>query len=211
MTMTGKRDPWGPYRGTIDDHLATCSDYLGRLKRSAAGDIAPERHYFNEKARWLLDAASQLVRRGQDVERWLNDCGSPVGRSGEGEATGAGCARPSSHPGNHDDDPPPTPAERAAAAGWRLVDHTGQVAQQLGWAALAVDTGTATGRRIAEEARESLREAAAALERIAANAQSLAGEVRSVELSLDDLRPSAATEFDGPQHIGPAQPGGLGL
>jgi hypothetical protein len=40
----------GPYRATIEDHPDTCADYLGRLRRSLTGEIAPDRHYFADKA-----------------------------------------------------------------------------------------------------------------------------------------------------------------
>jgi hypothetical protein len=33
-------DTWGPYRAAIEDHLASCADYLDRLQRSLAGEIA---------------------------------------------------------------------------------------------------------------------------------------------------------------------------
>jgi len=34
-------DTWGPYRAAIEDHLASCADYLDRLQRSLAGEIVP--------------------------------------------------------------------------------------------------------------------------------------------------------------------------
>jgi hypothetical protein len=48
--MTKPNGPWGPYRATIEDHLDICADYLSRLRRSLAGEIAPDRHYFADKA-----------------------------------------------------------------------------------------------------------------------------------------------------------------
>jgi hypothetical protein len=30
--MIDATDPWGPYRATIEDHVDTCADYLGRLR-----------------------------------------------------------------------------------------------------------------------------------------------------------------------------------
>lgn len=32
--MTDSPDSWGRYRATIEDHLDTCADYLGRLRSS---------------------------------------------------------------------------------------------------------------------------------------------------------------------------------
>jgi hypothetical protein len=48
--VTDTPDPWGPYLAAIEGHLDTCADYLGRLRRSLAGEIAPDRHYFADKA-----------------------------------------------------------------------------------------------------------------------------------------------------------------
>ena len=54
--MSDTRGPWGPYRATIEDHVDTCTDYLGRLRRSLAGEIAPDRHHFGgEEAQDVLD------------------------------------------------------------------------------------------------------------------------------------------------------------
>jgi hypothetical protein len=47
--VTDTADPWGPYRATIEDHVDTCIDYLSRLRRSLAGEIAPNRDYFAER------------------------------------------------------------------------------------------------------------------------------------------------------------------
>jgi hypothetical protein len=60
--VTDTHDPWGPYRATIEDHLDTCGDYLDRLRRSLAGEIAPDRHYFADKAHHLHTAARRMVR-----------------------------------------------------------------------------------------------------------------------------------------------------
>jgi hypothetical protein len=60
--MTNTADPWGPYRATIEDHLGTCADYLSRLRRSPAGEIASDRHYFADKAHLLHIAARRMVR-----------------------------------------------------------------------------------------------------------------------------------------------------
>ena len=37
-TTTG---PWGPWQDHIGEGLAHCADYLGRLQRCLAGEIAP--------------------------------------------------------------------------------------------------------------------------------------------------------------------------
>jgi hypothetical protein len=69
--MSDNTGPWGPYHDHIGEGLAHCVDYLGRLQRSLAGEIAPDRHYFTTKAQALRDASVGLLRRARDVERWL--------------------------------------------------------------------------------------------------------------------------------------------
>ena len=73
--MTDTPDPWGPYRATIEDHLDTCADYLSRLCCSLAGEIAPDRQYFADKAYQLHIAAHRMVRIVHDVDGWLGECG----------------------------------------------------------------------------------------------------------------------------------------
>jgi hypothetical protein len=68
----------GPYRAPIEDHLDTCADYMGRLRRSLTGGIAPNRDYFADKAHQLHTAARRMVRIVQDVDRWLGECGTTV-------------------------------------------------------------------------------------------------------------------------------------
>src|SRR4051794_28803429 len=90
-------DPWGAWRGGIAERLASCADYLSRCQRSLAGEIAPDRHYFEMKARALRDAAIGLVQRCSDVERWLCECGAEfqIAESGDdGLAVSASCALP---------------------------------------------------------------------------------------------------------------------
>jgi hypothetical protein len=65
--MTEPNGPWGPYRATIEDHLDICADYLSRLRRSLAGEIAPDRHYFADKAHQLHVAARPLFGGQRDV------------------------------------------------------------------------------------------------------------------------------------------------
>lgn len=74
----------GPYRAAIEDHLASCADYLDRLQRSLAGEIAPDRHYFRSKAHQLELVVPSLVRRTQDIEGRLDACDAPVVRNEPG-------------------------------------------------------------------------------------------------------------------------------
>src|SRR5215211_5892668 len=73
--MSDAPGPWGPYRAAIEDHVDTCTDYLDRLRRSLAGEIASDRHSFADKAH-QLHAAAQA--RSLTVEDRL----APPGRRG---------------------------------------------------------------------------------------------------------------------------------
>ena len=103
---TAERNDWGPYRCTVADRLAACEDYLGRLRRSLAGEIAPDRHYFAEKAVALRDAAQTLVEGTEDVEWWLGACTHEVAveSSEEGSESFAECGHAAGHLGPHQDE-----------------------------------------------------------------------------------------------------------
>ena len=105
--MTDTPDPWGPYRATMEDHLGTCADYLGRLRRSLAGEIAPDRHYFADKAHQLHTAARRMVRIVQDIDRWLGECAATIEHAdADGTRFTAECTLPAGHQGDHDGDVP---------------------------------------------------------------------------------------------------------
>ena len=129
-TTTG---PWGPYHDHIGEGLAHCADYLGRLQRSLAGEIAPDRHYFTTKAQALRDASTGLLRRARDVERWLGSCDAGYGTEG------GTCALPAGHGDGHGDGP--TPAQRLAERAEGLSAVATEVADTLAWATLALDAG----------------------------------------------------------------------
>jgi len=150
VTTTG---PWGPYHDHIGEGLAHCADYLGRLQRSLAGEIAPDRHYFTTKAQALRDASTGLLRRARDVERWL----------GQGDA-------------DHDsDDDGRTPAERLAARADALAAVATEVADTLAWATGDLDAGE--GNLVVGEA---LGDTARQLERLRRTAGELAAEVAAI-------------------------------
>lgn len=65
------RSGWGEYHSYILDALSICIDYASRLERSIAGEIAPDRHYFLEKADALQRSATILVERCEEVEHWI--------------------------------------------------------------------------------------------------------------------------------------------
>ena len=63
-----------------------------------AGEIAPDRPYFHDKVQNLHDVVRLMVRRRQDIERWLRACDATVDHPGEGGRTIVGtCERPSGH------------------------------------------------------------------------------------------------------------------
>jgi hypothetical protein len=175
-------DAWGPYRPAIEDHLASCADYLGRLQRSLAGEIAPDRHYFRSKAHQLEQVARSLVRRAQDIERWLDACEAPVVCHEPGASHVATCELPRGHRGAHDDNPPPTGAEQARDAARDLTDLAAQASDRLGWLAPLVDRADATGEVADRSPNESLLEVSTLLGRVSRDSRVLATRVRGLEL-----------------------------
>jgi hypothetical protein len=168
-TTTG---PWGPYHDHIGEGLAHCADYLGRLQRSLAGEIAPDRHYFLTKAAALRDASVGVLRRARDVERWLGACDAEYGADGDGDEVRS-CTRPAGHVGGHDDRP--SLAERAGGRAEALAALTTEVADGLAWATLAVDASD-DGPEVAD----ALLDAARRLGELARGAASLAAEVTAL-------------------------------
>jgi len=152
-TTTG---PWGPYQDHIGEGLAHCADYLDRLQRSLAGEIAPDRHYFTTKAVALRDAAVGLLGRAHDVERWLGTCDPGEGIDADGE--------------DH-----PSPAERAGGRADALAALATEVADGVAWATLSIDAGE-NGPEVAD----ALVDAARRLGELARAAASLAAEVTAL-------------------------------
>lgn len=62
---------WREYQPYIANALECCADYVGRLLRSIEVEIAPDRHYFVEKASALREWATVLVTRCKETERWI--------------------------------------------------------------------------------------------------------------------------------------------
>jgi hypothetical protein len=59
------------YQPYIGDALECYADYVGRLQRSIDGEIAPDRHYFVEKASAPRAWATVPITRCQESERWI--------------------------------------------------------------------------------------------------------------------------------------------
>jgi hypothetical protein len=81
----GARSGWGDYRDYIGDALACCVDYVGRLQRSFDGEIAPDRHYFLEKAEELQYWATNLVARCEEIQKFIEANREAEGSSDVGE------------------------------------------------------------------------------------------------------------------------------
>jgi hypothetical protein len=139
-------DDWGPYRVRIEEQVAGCADYLGRIRRSLAGAIAGDRIYLAEKAQELMSSAKRLVRLSENVERWLDECGAHVEAGEPGDRYLMACGWPAGRDGPQGERSTP-PAQRASDQARRLADRVEQVSQRLGWLALEVDTDLALRRR----------------------------------------------------------------
>ena len=180
MTSIDRDDSWGVYRPGIESHLAACADYLGRLERSVAGEIAPDRRYYHDKAHELHEAVRVLVRRGQDIERWMRACDATVESEEDGHTVVGTCERPSGHAGPHDDDPPRESVEQLCQRARSLADLTEQVSHRLGAVAPGVDHRLALGHSVAQEDLDMLRGAASALDNAGRGVRELAERVRDV-------------------------------
>jgi hypothetical protein len=144
--MTGTLDPWGPYRATIEDQLDTCADYLSRLRRSPAGEIAPDRHYFADKAHQLHIAARRLVRIVQDIHRWFGECGATI-EHGDADGTRftADCTLPAGRQGAYDDRDVPLAARHVTGELRDLADAVDRTSLRFGWTAAAWSLATLEG------------------------------------------------------------------
>ena len=172
MNEYSNASPWGAWHESIADGLASAADYLSRCQRSLAGEIAPDRFYFADKARALRDAAIALVRRCHEVERWLGECGTDIETTAVdgGAVFWATCALPSGHDGPHDDSPPSSPALRADQAFEMLHSEAVQVGDTIAWAAVRTDPA-------AEDVTEALDQARAKLIEVGRRAVQLAEEL----------------------------------
>jgi hypothetical protein len=190
--MSDTTGPWGPYRATIEDHVDTCTDYLGRLRRSLAGEIAPDRHYFADKAHQLHTASRRMVRIVQDVDRWLAECGATVEHDDDdGLRSIGGCVLPVGHEGSHDDD---DGAGRLVAGGLLgelrdLADAVERLSDHFGWNAPAIDCDLTESSGTITNSRDALANLAASLHSIGRRATRLAGQIRAVALEHDTPSP----------------------
>ena len=138
-STTSNRSDWGLYQGPLEDRLLACEDYVGRLRRCLDGEIAPDRHYFDEKAHLLRDAAQSLVERIEDVEWWMGTCTEQhlhIGPDADSTYL-ADCGRTAGHDGLHEDEA--RCAERRVLEELRAVTRTLQHATDgLAWGLLTI-------------------------------------------------------------------------
>lgn len=140
-STTIERDDWGPLRPPVEDQLLACEDYLGRLRRSFDGEIAPDRHYFEEKAHLLRDAAQALVERVVDVEWWLGSCTEEIVLTDpDGSTTIVGCGRAVGHRVPHQDEDL-CPDRRILVEVRSVVRALCHATDRLAWGLLTVRAG----------------------------------------------------------------------
>jgi hypothetical protein len=196
-------DPWHPYRSTVEDHLGTCTDYLGRMRRSLAGEIAPDRHYFADKAHQLHAATRRMVRLVQDIDSWLGDCPAQTDHvDPDGERYVVDCPLPAGHQGPHDDGDRLLPGRRLTGELRDLADAVDRISQQFGWDAAAVDRDLARAPGGAN-GPDALANLATNLDTIARRTARLAADVRQTALPAPAPSPAARTDIT-PRRQSPA-------
>jgi hypothetical protein len=207
--MTDRPDPWGLYRATIEDHLDTCADYLGRLRRSLAGEIAPDRHYFADKAHQLHSAARRMVRIVQDIDRWLGECGTVDHDDADGTRVIGECTLPAGHEGTHDDGAGRLVAARITGELRDLAEAVERISQHFGWSAPAVDRDLTGAAGTIANSGDALANLAASLDTIRRRTTRLTQQVRAFDLEADTLRPGRAQLWCVPPPADPPLSAGL--
>ena len=129
--VSGAEAAYGPYAGAIREGVASCADYLGRIRRQLEG--VPSRHYVAEKVHELRDAAGRLIALCQDVEGWLRFCGEQV-RDQDGEWSGE-CVLLRGHVGAHAAEVPRSALQVARDSAHAVVGTAVAVSDHLGWIA----------------------------------------------------------------------------
>jgi plasmid replication initiation protein len=203
--VTDTHDPWGPYRATVEDHLDTCADYLDRLRRSLAGEIAPDRHYFADKAHQLHTSARRMVRIVQDIDAWLGECTARIEHTyTDGTRLVADCALPGGHDGAHVDLDGRLPGRQVTGELRDLADAVERVSQSFGSAAPSVDCDM-TGAAGTTTSAGALANLAASLDTIQHRTTRLAADVRIAEASAAGPAPDTGLP-DGHRTVGDGSP-----
>jgi hypothetical protein len=196
--MTDTPDPWGPYRATIGEHIDTCADYLGRLRRSLAGEIASDRHYFSDKAHQLHTAACRMDRMVQDIDRWLGDCPATIEHADpDGARLTADCTLPAGHHGAHNDGDRPPASRRLVSELRDLADTVERVSQQFGWIAPDIERDLTGAPGTTTSSHDAFANLAVNLDTVGGRVRRLSGRAR--ELALE----SGQRAVDGPDEVAP--------
>jgi len=136
-TPTGGSRPAGPcgeHREHIADLLASCDDYLRRIRRTLQGGHT-SRHYVTEKAQALRNAASSLLAGCHDVEGWLRQCGDEIIEDWDGEPSITECELEAGHRGPHQAGSQRSPMGVATDAGRDLAGAAQAFSDHLDWLA----------------------------------------------------------------------------
>ena len=198
--MPEPADPWHPYRSSVEDHLGTCTDYLGRLRRSLAGEIAPDRHYFADKAHQLHAATRRMVRFVQDIDSWLGDCTAQTDHvDPDGERYVVDCTLPAGHQSPHDDGDRLLSGRRFTGELRDLADAVERISQQFGWSAAAVDRDLAVAPGAAN-GPDALVNLATSLDTFARRTARLAADVRRTALPAPAPGADAPTDTSQRRH-----------
>jgi hypothetical protein len=180
--MTDTPDPWGPYRATIEDRLDTCADYLDRLRRSLAGEIAPDRHYFADKAHEVHTAARRMLRIVQDIDRWLGECPATIEHvDTDGARFISECALPAGHQGSHDDSGRLLAGRCVTGELRDLADAIERASQHFGWTAPYVDRHLAGAPGPITNSHDALANVATGLSTTTRRTTRLASELRRAD------------------------------
>jgi hypothetical protein len=209
--MPEPADPWHPYRSSVEEHLGTCTDYLGRLRRSLAREIAPDRHYFTDKAHQLHAATRRMVRLVQDIDSWLGDCPAQTDHlDPDGERYVVDCTLPAGHEGPHHDGDRLLPGRRLTGELRDLADAVERISQQFGWNAATVDRDLARAPGAAN-GPDALANLATNLDTIARRAARLAADVRRTALPTPAPVADTLTDTTQRRHSPSAGSPALGL
>ena len=167
-THTSTRDPFGPYRPSIESLAASCEDYLRRVRLG----MSDSRHYTIDKATCLRDTAARLARAAYEAGWGLRCCdGLARAVDLEGKAFLTDCALPAGHAGPHADYVPASPLAKADQAAHDLAEAARDLADTLAWIRHRGDVVEAEDledvRSALGEVRRGLARASAAVEQLA--------------------------------------------
>jgi hypothetical protein len=197
--VTDTPDPWGPYRATIEDQIETRADYLSRLRRSLAGEIASDRHYFSDKAHQLHTAACRMDRMVQDVDRWLGDCPATIEHvDPDGSRFTADCTLPAGHHGAHNDANRPPASGQLVGELRDLADTVERVSQQFGWIAPDIERDLTGARGTTTNSHDAYANLAVNLDTLGGRARRLSGRARELALNPGQRAVDGPGEVESP-------------